>query len=103
MEIVKSTSEGDIVLSLNGKLTASAAGEFSASVEEALVEAPALVLDFAGVDYMASAGLRVLVAAQKKLSASGGSLTLINVGKTVMEVLEVTGLDEVFAIRRQTA
>jgi anti-sigma B factor antagonist len=99
MEIVKSTSEGAIVLSLSGKLSAATAGEFNASVEEALGESSALILDFKGVDYMASAGLRVLVAAQKKLSASGGSLSLINVGKTVMEVLEVTGLDEVFVIR----
>ncbi|MDR2402612.1 MAG: STAS domain-containing protein [Spirochaetaceae bacterium] len=99
MEIVKSLSDGSIILSPNGKLSAATAGAFNAAVEEALGEALALVLDLKNVDYMASAGLRVLVGAQKKLCASGGSLALINVGKEVMEVLEVTGLDDVLDIR----
>ncbi|MDR2403917.1 MAG: STAS domain-containing protein [Spirochaetaceae bacterium] len=99
MEIVKSLSEGKVILSLNGKLSAASAGKFNAAVEEALGESPALVLDFKDVDYMASAGLRVLVAAQKKLHTSGDSLILFNVRKEVMEVFEVTGLDEVFDIR----
>jgi anti-sigma B factor antagonist len=99
MEIVKTLSEGAIVLSLNGKLSAATAGEFSAAVEEALGESSTLVLDFKEVSYLASAALRVLVTAQKRLNASGGSMTLLKVRKEVMEVLEVTGLDEVFAIR----
>jgi anti-sigma B factor antagonist len=99
MEITKSLSEGKITLSFNGKLSAATAGEFDAAVEAALKEASALILDFKGVDYMASAGLRVLVKSQKKMRSSGGSLTLLNVRKEVMEVLEVTGLDEVFDIR----
>ncbi|MDR2739611.1 MAG: STAS domain-containing protein [Treponema sp.] len=99
MEIVKSLSEGKVVISLNGKLSAATAGEFNAAVEDALGESGALVLDFKDVDYMASAGLRVLVAAQKKLYASGGSMVLLNVRKEVMEVFEVTGLDEVLDIR----
>jgi anti-sigma B factor antagonist len=99
MEIVKNLSEGKVTLSLNGKLSAATAGEFNAAVEEALGESPALILDFKNVNYLASAGLRVLVAAQKKLHASGGSLTLLNVGEEVMEVFEVTGLDEVLDIR----
>jgi anti-sigma B factor antagonist len=99
MEIVKSQSEGAIVLALNGKLSAATAGEFNAAVDSALGESQSLVLDFKDVDYMASAGLRVLVAAQKKLHASGGSMVLRNVQKEVMEVLEVTGLDELLDIR----
>jgi anti-sigma B factor antagonist len=99
MEIVKSLSEGKIIISLNGKLSAATAGEFNTAVEDALGESQSLVLDFKDVDYMASAGLRVLVAAQKKLHTSGGSMVLLNVRKEVMEVFEVTGLDEVLDIR----
>jgi anti-anti-sigma factor len=99
MEIIKSVSEGKTVLVMSGKLTVATAGEFNAAVEKALEESPALVLDFKGVSYLASAALRVLVTAQKKARASGGSLALLNVGEVVMEVLEVTGLDEVFDIR----
>jgi anti-anti-sigma factor len=99
MEIDKSLSEGTIVLSLKGKLSTATAEKFDASVEKALGESSTLVLDFNEVSYLASVALRVLVAAQKRLNTLGGSMTLINVRKEVMEVFEVTGLDEVFAIR----
>jgi anti-sigma B factor antagonist len=99
MEIVKSLSEGTVVLSISGKLSAATSEEFSASVEEALGESSTLVLDLKEVDFLASAALRVLVMGQKKAHASGGSLVLLNVREVVMEVLEVTGLDEVFDIR----
>jgi anti-sigma B factor antagonist len=98
MEIVKTVSEGKTVLSLAGKLTATTAQEFSTAVEKALEASNALVLDFKDLSYLASAGLRVLVAAQKKLSASEGSLSLLNVRREVMDVFEVTGLDEVLDI-----
>jgi anti-sigma B factor antagonist len=99
MEIVKNLVEGKTVLSINGKLSVTTAEAFNAAVEEALEESQALILDFKGVTYMASAGLRVLVAAQKRLKAADGTLTLLNVGKDVMEVLEVTGLDDILDIR----
>jgi anti-anti-sigma factor len=99
MEIGKTILEDKIVLSLDGKITAAAAGEFNTAVEEALGESSALVLDFAGVEYMASAGLRLLVMAQKRQGVVGGSLILLNVRKEVMDVLELTGLDKVFDIR----
>jgi anti-sigma B factor antagonist len=98
MEIVKSLTEGAITLLIKGKISATTSPDFNAAVEEALGESQVLVLDLKDVDYMASAGLRVLVAAQKRLSG-GGSLTLLNVRSEVREVFEVTGLDEVFTIR----
>ncbi|MDR2617987.1 MAG: STAS domain-containing protein [Treponema sp.] len=100
MEIVKTLSEGKTVLSVNGMLSAATTQEFSAAVDEALGESNALVLDFKDLSYLASAGLRVLVGAQKKLNASGGSLSLLNVRKEVMEVFEVTGLDDIFDIKQ---
>jgi anti-anti-sigma factor len=99
MDIVKTRSEDKTVLAINGKLSVTTADEFNAAVEEAQGESQAVVLDFKELSYMASAGLRVLVAAQKRAKAAGGTLTLINVVKDVMEVLEVTGLDEVLDIR----
>jgi anti-anti-sigma factor len=99
MEIIKTPSEDKVILSISGKLSAAAGRDFNAAVEEALGESNTLVLDFKNVDYLASAGLRVLVTAQKRLSASKGSLSLLNVRSEVMEVFEVTGLDEIFDIR----
>jgi anti-sigma B factor antagonist len=99
MEIIKSSTEDKITLFVKGKLSAATAQEFNAAVEETLGESRTLVLDFKDVDYMASAGLRVLVVVQKRLNADGGSLTLLNVRSDVREVFELTGLDEVFTIR----
>jgi anti-sigma B factor antagonist len=100
MDIVKTRSEDKTILAINGKLSVSTADELNAAVEEAQKESQALVLDFKELSYVASAGLRVLVAAQKRAKASGGTLTFINVVQDVMEVFEVTGLDDVLDIRQ---
>ena len=61
------------------------------------VTAPRLILDFAAVDYVSSAGLRVLLAADQRLSASG-ALILRNVNPDVREVFEMTGFDELLTL-----
>jgi anti-sigma B factor antagonist len=99
MEVVK-TKDGEILtLAISGKLSAATAEEFGAAVDAAIAESPKLILDFKDVSYLASAGLRVLVSAQKQITAKSGSMTLINVSEDVHEVFEVTGLDDVFDIK----
>jgi anti-sigma B factor antagonist len=99
IEIVK-TRNGDMVtLEINGKLNAATSEEFAAAIEAAIAETDKLTLDFRGVTYLASAGLRVLVSAQKRLVSQSGSFTLINVGETIREVFEVTGLDGVLGVK----
>jgi anti-sigma B factor antagonist len=100
MEIVK-IKNGDILnLGISGKLSAATAEEFGAAVDAAIAESPKLIMDFKEVSYLASAGLRVLVSAQKQITAKSGSLSLINVREDVYEVFEVTGLDDVFDIAK---
>jgi anti-sigma B factor antagonist len=100
MEIVKAISDDTATLTIAGKLNAATAEEFDAAVNLAIGETKNLVLDFKEVSYLSSAGLRVLVSAQKKLKAAAGTFALCNVCEEVMEVLEVTGLDDVFEIRQ---
>jgi anti-sigma B factor antagonist len=99
MEISKTVSGDSITLGIAGKLSAATADECGAAVDFALGETNNLILDLKELTYLASAGLRVLVSAQKRLNAGSGSLSLINVREEVMEVFEVTGLDDVFDIR----
>jgi anti-sigma B factor antagonist len=99
MEITKTASEDSITLAVSGKLSAATASECEAAVDLALGETKNLLLDFKELSYLASAGLRVLISAQKKLKAVGGSLALLNLREEVMEVFEVTGLDDVLDIR----
>jgi anti-sigma B factor antagonist len=99
MDVVKTNADGKITLAISGKLSAATAEEFGVAVDAALAEGTNLVMDFKDVTYLASAGLRVLIAAQKKLNAADGKLTLCNVGEEISEVFEVTGLDDVFDIQ----
>jgi anti-sigma B factor antagonist len=100
MEIVKDISGDTTTLAVAGKLNAVTADEFDAAVNLVIGKTKNLVLDFEKVSYLSSAGLRVLVSAQKKLKAAVGTLTLCNVCVEVMEVFEVTGLDDIFDIRQ---
>jgi anti-sigma B factor antagonist len=58
-----------------------------------------LVLDFKGLEYISSAGLRVLLSAQKKMQKTG-SMKLVGVCEDVMEVLEMTGFADILAIEK---
>ncbi|MDR1957405.1 MAG: STAS domain-containing protein, partial [Treponema sp.] len=75
-------------------------GEFGVAVDAAIAECKQIVMDFKDVSYLASAGLRVLISAQKQLKALQGSLSLRNVREDVFEVFEITGLDDVFDIQK---
>jgi anti-sigma B factor antagonist len=99
MEVVKTSTDTGITLAVSGKLSAATAEEFGAAVDVAVGETGNLVLDFAGVIYLASAGLRVLIGANKKLKAKGGSLLIFHVGEAIQEVFEITGLGDVFDIQ----
>ncbi|MCF0175460.1 MAG: STAS domain-containing protein [Bacteroidales bacterium] len=57
-----------------------------------------LVLDFGKVEYISSAGLRVLISAEKQMASAGGRIVLKSVSPVVMEVLEMTGLSNVLHI-----
>lgn len=72
---------------------------FEAEVENALLETKKLVIDFAKVEYISSSGLRVLLKAQKKLSAEDGEMIITNVNDSVKEVFEVTGFSEILTIK----
>ncbi|GHV71477.1 hypothetical protein AGMMS49928_23410 [Spirochaetia bacterium] len=99
MEINKTSTEKGITLTLSGKLSAATAEEFGGAVDAAAAETDALILDFAGITYLASAGLRVLIGANKKLRAKNGSLRILHVAEAVQEVFEITGLDDAFDIQ----
>ena len=71
-------------------------------LEEAIAKIPegvtSLTLDLSQVDYVSSAGLRVLLATFKQMTAGNGSMKLTNVGENFRDVLENTGLDAAFGL-----
>jgi len=83
------------ILCLKGRFDASQ----SATAERALAQAEGkTVVDFAELQYISSAGLGVLLAAQKRLSQSEGGLKLVNMNDHIRELFELAGFDMVFEI-----
>ena len=100
MEIKTSVEGTHASIELEGKLTVSTAPELSECVEAFPPEVCDIDVEMAGVDYIASAGLRVLVASEKLCVKRGGVLKLLHPCDAVYEVLEMTGLTEIFTVER---
>lgn len=100
MEIKVNTTDTGVVVVPEGKLTVQTAPELEAAIGTVDASATDLAIDLASVDYISSAGLRVLVATQKMMAQRGGNLRLLSPNDDVQEVFEMTGLADVFNIER---
>ena len=96
IEIKKNTAETTIEIA--GRLDTTTAPDFNKNITEDIADTDNLVLDFKKLEYISSAGLRVLLYAQKKMQKLG-TLKLINVCDDVMEVFEMTGFSDILTIR----
>ena len=97
MTITKTQNEAALELALHGRLDTTTAPELEKELESSLKGVSELTLDFAELDYISSAGLRVLLYAQKTMSQQG-SLILKNVSEIIMEIFEVTGFSDILTI-----
>ena len=95
MKIDFNTNGGSLNVSLDGRLDTVTAPELESFLNENLAGASALNIDCASLAYVSSAGLRVLLAMQKKTK---GKMTLTNVCEVVMEVFEMTGFADILEI-----
>ena len=92
MKINATNENGKVVLKLEGWLDTVSSPELGEAVD-AIEEANAIVLDFENVEYMASAGLRQVIAAHKKAKAIDAQFSIINVGTEVMSIFRMTNID----------
>ena len=95
IEIKRNTNQTTI--DLIGRLDTLTAPALEKTIADSIGSSENLVLDFKELEYISSAGLRVLFAAQKKMQKSG-SMKLIRVCEDVMEVLEMTGFADILTI-----
>lgn len=86
-----------LCVTLEGRLDTTTAPELEKLLQESLPGVRELVLDFEKLDYISSAGLRVLLAAQKIMAKQGG-MKLLHVNESIMEILEVTGFVDILTI-----
>ena len=98
MNINIERKNGRVLMKVEGRLDTTTAPELEKTINGEGVELQNLVLDFEGVDYISSAGLRVLLTAQKKMNAQG-YMELINVSEAVMDIFEMTGFAEILVIK----
>ena len=98
MELSTSIDGGTATIALGGHLNTNTASELEAALDAAFASTHDIVLDFSSLEYLSSAGLRVLVSAQKQVDANDGTLRIVNVTDDVREVFEITGLDDIFDI-----
>lgn len=95
MNIKKSLSGTELTIMLEGRLDTMTAPELEKELKENYDSITGLVLDFKDLEYISSAGLRVLLSAHKVLN---GKLVVKNVIDTVMEVFEITGFADILTI-----
>lgn len=98
LKINKVQNAAQTTIALSGRLDTTTAPELENQLRALLPETNALVLDFSALSYISSAGLRVLLVAQKEMNKKKGQMTLVHVNETVMEVLEMTGFTEILTI-----
>lgn len=96
MNINKSLNANELVLTIEGRLDTTTAPALESEIN-AMENVTSLVIDMAGLEYISSAGLRVLLAAQKKMNKLG-KMTIKNVKDVVMDVFEITGFTDVLTI-----
>ena len=93
MTIEKNLSGTELNVKVSGRLDTTTAPELEASLNESYNGVTKLVLDFASLEYLSSAGLRVLLQAQKTMNKQGEMLVR-NVNETISEIFEVTGYSD---------
>ena len=95
MTITKNATDSTLRIALEGRLDTNTAPQLEAELKASL---PGVTeLDFSGLEYISSAGLRVLLSAQKTMNKQG-KMTIHHVNETIMEVFEITGFVDILTI-----
>lgn len=97
MTITKKAENSTLTLAVEGRIDTVTAPDFEAEIRQSVEGITELVLDFSKLDYISSAGLRVLLSAQK-LMRTKGTMKVTHVNETVQEVFDVTGFTDILTI-----
>ena len=98
MEITKNYNEKELTLSVKGRIDTLTSQELDKEINEELGNFDSLTIDFTDLEYVSSAGLRVLIATQKKLKADDIPFIIKNVNDAVNEIFRMSGFDKILKI-----
>lgn len=97
---IKTICIGDTIrVEIEGRIDTMTSPELQQHILQEFQKCKNIELDFKGVEYISSAGLRVLLIGHKTATGKQGKLELINVGEQVMEVLDITGFADILCIK----
>ena len=100
MEIITKFVEDIPLLFLKGRLDALGAGDLESELAPVITQnQKTLIIDFEQVDYLSSAGIRILLSLHKRLQKEGGCLKLTSLSSLPLEVLEMAGFTNLFSIK----
>lgn len=96
LDIKSTKKESELTYELTGRLDTSTAPDLDAKIKEEAVGIDSLIIDFKGLEYISSAGLRVVLAALKMMK--DGRMVIRNVNDEIMEIFEMTGFSDILTI-----
>lgn len=97
MNMIKESNGSSLTIKVEGRLDTITAPKLEAELKSSISGMTELTFDFAELEYISSAGLRVLLSAQKVMKKQG-NMVVRNVNPTVMEIFEVTGFSDFLTI-----
>lgn len=98
MEVKKLVNDSELTISIVGRIDSNTSPDLEKELKCSIEGIKTLVLDFEGVEYISSAGLRVLLSMQK-IFRTQGKMIIKNVNESVLEVFEITGFSEILTIQ----
>lgn len=99
MKIEVKKEDKKLTIALKGRLDTTTAPELEKTVNDSLEDITELSMDFLELEYLSSAGLRVLLNASKAMKKKDGAMVICNVNEDIMEVFTITGFTEILTIQ----
>jgi len=97
LKIEKNKNDAELTIALEGRLDTNTSPQLEKELKDEIDGVASLTFDFKGLEYISSAGLRVLLSAQKIMNKQG-SMKITNVNSEIMEIFEVTGFSDILDI-----
>ncbi len=98
MDITKNFNEKELTLSVKGRIDTITSKDLDKEINDEIGNFESLILDFTDLEYISSAGLRVLIATQKKLKSENIPFVIKNVDDSVKEIFRMSGFDKILKI-----
>ena len=99
MEIEKKYNDKELTIEVGNRIDTVTAPDFENEIMDEMGKFDSLILDLEKLEYISSAGLRVLVLVQKKLQPEGIPFVIINVNDTIKEIFSMSGFDKILTIK----